>query len=81
MELQRVHAVVVARSIRVSSTQNNPYTMTTLKITLIGLPIVEIAIFIWLLIRKDIKQKRKDPVPIDNMPARYEDYEEAFYNP
>jgi preprotein translocase subunit YajC len=47
--------------------------MTTLKLTLIVLPIVEIAIFIWLLIRKDRKQKK--PV------ARYEDYEAIFYDP
>lgn len=55
--------------------------MTTLKLTLIVLPIIEIAIFIWLLIRKDIRQKADDPVPLDDMPARYEDYEEVFYNP
>lgn len=51
----------------------NPHPMTTLKLTLIVLPIVEIAIFIWLLIRKDRKQKK--PV------ARYEDYEAIFYDP
>lgn len=57
--------------------------MTTLKLTLIVLPIIEIAIFIWLLIRKDIRQKcdKDNPVPLDDMPARYEDFEECFYNP
>lgn len=53
--------------------------MTTLKLTLIVLPIVEIAIFIWLLIRKDRKQKK--PVLNDNASARYEDYEAIFYDP
>lgn len=57
-----------------------------LKLVLIGLPLLEIAIFIWLLIRKDIKNKRAKVEPeaydmSDNAPARYEDYEEAFYNP
>jgi hypothetical protein len=47
--------------------------MTTLKLTLIVLPIVEIAIFIWLLIRKDRRQKKSV--------ARYEDYEAIFYDP
>jgi hypothetical protein len=55
--------------------------MTTLKLTLIVLPIIEIAIFIWLLIRKDIKQKEKDPVPNDDEPVYCEDYERIFYNP
>lgn len=60
--------------------------MTTLKLTLIVLPIVEIAIFIWLIIRNDLRRKRKceDPVPIDDLPGHYEDYELSewpFINP
>jgi hypothetical protein len=49
--------------------------MNTLKFTLIILPITEIAIFIWLLVRKDIKQKKDNPVPLDDGPGRYEDIE------
>lgn len=49
--------------------------MNVLKLTLIGLPAVEIAIFIWLLIRKDKKQKRGKPVPFDDGPGHYDDYE------
>lgn len=50
--------------------------MDTLKLILIVLPIIEIAIFIWLLIRKDKKQKRSKPVP-DDGPGHYEDIEYA----
>lgn len=56
--------------------------MTTLKITLIVLPIIEILVFILLLIRKDKKQK-KEP-PCEDMPGHYEDYElseRPYYNP
>lgn len=49
--------------------------MDTLKLILIVLPIVEIAIFIWLLIRKDKTQKREKPVPIDDGPGHYEEVE------
>lgn len=57
--------------------------METLKLTLIVLPIIEIAIFIWLIIRKDMRQKRtsEESKPIDNEPAYCEDYERIFYNP
>lgn len=53
-----------------------------LKLILIGLPILEIAVFIYLLIRKDKKAVKETRQRIeDNAPARYEDYEEAFFNP
>lgn len=53
-----------------------------LKLILIGLPIIEIAVFIYLLIRKDRKAVNETRQKItDDAPARYEDYEEAFYNP
>lgn len=54
--------------------------MTTLKLILIVLPILEIAIFIWLLIRKDKKQI-KQSVPNENEEVYCEDYERVFYNP
>lgn len=53
--------------------------MTTLKLTLIVLPIVEIAIFIWLLVRKD--RKKEPSKPGDEEPVYCEDYERPFYNP
>jgi hypothetical protein len=53
--------------------------MTTLKLTLIVLPIVEIAVFILLLVRKD--RKKKQPAPGDDEPVYCEDYERVFYNP
>ena len=40
--------------------------MNILKFTLIVLPMIEIAIFIWLLIRMDRKQKKDNPVVIDD---------------
>lgn len=49
--------------------------MNTLKLTLIVLPIVEIAIFIWLLVRKDKKQKKEKPVLFDDGPGHYEEVE------
>ena len=49
--------------------------MNTLKITLIFLPIIEIAIFIWLLVRKDTKQKKDNPVLFDDGPGQYDDVE------
>lgn len=52
--------------------------MTTLKLTLIVLPIVEILVFILILIFKD--RKKKEPVP-DDEPVYCEDYERIFYNP
>lgn len=51
--------------------------MNTLKLTLIVLPIVEIAIFIWLLVRKDKKQKREPPVVFNDNPGHYEEVEYA----
>lgn len=48
-----------------------------LKLILIGLPIVEIAIFIWLLIRKDLKDTRANKtkqnghMESDDLPGRY----------
>lgn len=53
--------------------------MTTLKLILIVLPIIEIAAFILILIFKDRKQMKE--TPHEDTPARYEDYEEVFYNP
>lgn len=49
-----------------------------LKLILIGLPIVEIAVFIYLLLKKDrkvVKQTRQKIV--DDLPARYEDVQYA----
>lgn len=54
--------------------------MTTLKLTLIVLPIVEILVFILILIFKDRKHK-EDPIPDDDSPIYYEDCERPFYNP
>lgn len=45
-----------------------------LKLALIGLPILEIAIFIWLLIRKDIKDTRANRAKAradEDVPGRY----------
>jgi hypothetical protein len=53
--------------------------MTTLKLILIVLPSIEILVFILILIFKDRKQKKE--VPHEDVPARYEEFEEAFYNP
>jgi hypothetical protein len=53
--------------------------MTTLKLTIIVLPIVEILVFILILIFKDRKRK-EDPVP-DDEPIYCEDFERPFYNP
>lgn len=50
--------------------------MNILKLTLIVLPTIEIGIFIWLLLRKDKKQKREKQVP-DDGPGHYEDIEYA----
>lgn len=49
--------------------------METLKLTLIALPIVEIAIFILILLLKDKKQKKGKPVLDDDAPGHYEEYE------
>lgn len=49
--------------------------MITLKLTLIFLPIIEIAIFIWLLVRKDRKQKKDKPVQFNDGPGHYEEVE------
>jgi hypothetical protein len=53
--------------------------MTTLKLILIVLPIVEILVFIIILICKDRKQKQ--PVPHEDTEVYCEDYERVFYNP
>lgn len=50
-----------------------------LKLILIGLPIVEIAIFIWLLIRKDRKVVNETRQKIDDdFPGRYEEAERPY---
>lgn len=51
--------------------------MNILKLTLIVLPTIEIGIFIWLLLRKDKKQKREKSAPFDDGPGHYEDIEYA----
>lgn len=53
-----------------------------LKLILIGLPIIEVAICIWLLIRKDRKVVKETRQRIaDDLPARYDDvqYSEKPY--
>lgn len=33
-----------------------------------------------MIVKANKMHKDEDPVPFDDLPARYEDYEEAFYN-
>jgi hypothetical protein len=69
--------LLVLVQVRVLSVpQINPYIMNELKLILIGLPIVEIAIFIWLLIRKDRKVVKETRQKIaDEPPGRYDEVE------
>lgn len=40
------------------------------------------ALIIWIFIKgTDAFEFDEDPIPYDDMPARYEEFEKAFYNP
>lgn len=45
-----------------------------------GMATLSLAFAIWA-VRAFTKRDKDNPVPLDDMPARYEDYEECFYNP
>jgi preprotein translocase subunit YajC len=54
--------------------------MNELKLILIGLPMIEIAVFIYLLIRKDKKVVKETREKIaEDFPGRYEESERPYY--
>lgn len=48
----------------------------------IGSALLSVAFIIWICIKgTDAFEFDEDPVPYDDMPGHYEDFEEVFYNP
>ena len=51
-------------------------------IVCIGLALLSAALIIWIFIKgTDAFEFDEDPIPCDDMPAQYEDYEQVFCNP
>jgi hypothetical protein len=48
----------------------------------LGMALLSIALGVWAFIKgTDAFEFDEDPIPREDMPAQYEDFEEAFYNP
>lgn len=55
--------------------------MEILLLITIGLYLIALTAVLVIVRQHSKLEKDEDPVPYEDMPARYEDYEECFYNP